>query len=367
MLVESVSVKNFKLLGDFSVGGLRQLTLLGGDNGCGKTTLLEAVFLCFDQKWDKGHMPPILSPLRNASVMNEDAFAHLFHEANFDAPITVSCVVDGISRVVNAAPAPAGSAESIDVPFADMRKTNGGAPMEIRTARRLMVRHSEGDEVKSSAIVTLDNEGVKAKAERVDDPIKFVQIVRDGLVAHGSAEDSDNLSQLEIKGEKSAILNAIQIIAPKARDVTVASVMKTPLVFVRMDGAKQMTPSMLLGAGTQKVLSLALSLYSHNDGLFLLDEVTVGWHHSHLVELWQMIFRACKERNHQVIATTHSREGIAAFAQAAKDEDCQDDACYIRLDEVKSEVAPKRKIKPSLPYSGELLQFAIQEMEEEVR
>ena len=364
MLVESVSVKNFKLLGDFSVGGLRPVTLVGGDNGCGKTTLLEAVFLCFDQKWDKGHMPPILSPLRNASIMNEDAFAHLFHEANFDAPITVSCVMDGVSRIVSAAPAPVDASESIDVPFADMRKANNGAPMEIRADRRLMVRHSEGGKVKSSAIVTLDHEGVKAKAERVDAPVKFVQIVRDGLIIGGLTEDTDNLSQLEIKGDKSAVLSALQIVAPKAMDVTVASVMKTPLVFVRLDGVKRMVPSMLLGAGTQKVLSLALSLYSHNDGLFLLDEVTVGWHHSHLVELWQMIFRACKEHNHQVIATTHSDEGITAFVKAAKAEAAEDNCCYIRMDPPRKS-DQSGKINPT-PSDYEMLR-ASREMNVEMR
>ena len=353
MLVESVSVKNLKLLGDFAVKGLRPVTLLSGDNGCGKTTLLEAVFMCFDRRWEKPHTPPILSPLRDASIMNEDAFSYLFHEGNLGAPVTVSCAVDGVWHKVSAGLAPEGGPENIAVPFADMRKANGGALMETRAAQRLLVEHAEGEEVKSRVTVTLDHEGVKAKAERVEAPVKFVQIVRDGLVISGLADDADNLSGLEIKGDKAAILDALQIVAPNASDITVASVRNTPLVFVRMAGAKRMTPSMLLGAGAQKVLSLALSLHSHNDGLFLLDEVTVGWHHSHLVDLWRMIFRVCKERNHQVIATTHSYEGITAFAEAATAENAEGDACYVRL--LNADEFPNGKNRPEPFEHGDIV------------
>ena len=88
----------------------------------------------------------------------------------------------------------------------------------------------------------------------------------------------------------------------------------------------------MFGAGAQKILSLALVLNSHENGLFLLDEITVGWHHSHLTDLWRLIFRVCKERNHQIIATTHSDEGVTAFVQAAEAEKAEDECCYVRLD-----------------------------------
>ena len=39
MMVESVYVKNFKLLDDLAIEGLRPVTLLGGDNGCGKNDI----------------------------------------------------------------------------------------------------------------------------------------------------------------------------------------------------------------------------------------------------------------------------------------------------------------------------------------
>ena len=347
MLVESVKVENFKLFGDFAVEGLRPVTLLGGDNGCGKTTLLEAVFLCFNRKWDQSRQPPILNPLReDVSVMTEDTLAHLFHEGNLNAPITASCIASGIAHAVTVAPVSEQESEKIAVPFADTQKVSGKSPLGTRAARRILVEHTEASEVKSRAVVTLDSNGLQAKAERVDTVTKFVQIVRDSLLISGFAEDADNLSKLEVKGKKEAVLEALQIVAPQATNVAVASVRSTPSVYVRMGKAHRMIPSTLLGAGAQKALSWALSLHSHDDGLFLLDEVTVGWHHSRLVDLWRMIFRICKERNHQVIATTHSYEGITAFAEAATAENAEGDACYVRLRN--SDECPGGKNRPTV-------------------
>ena len=367
MLVESVSVKNFKLLGDFSVGGLRPVTLLGGDNGCGKTTLLEAVFMCLNTNWEGGNIP-ILSPLRSGNFLSENGYAHLFHRGNFDAPITAECIGDGISSTITVEPVREGEPGKSTVQFSDVQKTNGGAPLETQIAKQVLVVQSENNKVQSRVFVTLEAQKVEVKREITRTTTdRLVQIVRDSLLVTGLAGDADNLSQIAIKGEKHTILKALQIVFPQATDAIVASIRGKSVVFVRVGNTDPMVPSEMLGAGAQKVLSLALALYSHSNALFLLDEITIGWHHSRLINLWRMIFRVCKERNHQIIATTHSREGIGAFAQAAKDEVCQDDACYIRLDEAEWETDPSRKIKPSLPYSGEKLRIAVHEMETEVR
>ena len=177
---------------------------------------------------------------------------------------------------------------------------------------------------------------------------------------------ADILTELDERGDKATVLKALQIVEPKATDIVVGSIQNKPLVFVQMDELKRKMPVALLGAGVRKLLSLAIALAAESNATCLLDEVTVGWHYSRLEDLWRVIFRVCKERGHQVIATTHSHEGIAAFAQAAKDEGTQDDACYIRLDRRDEESDPKRKVTYAI-YGGELLWFATHEMEEEVR
>ena len=370
MLVESVSVKNFKLLGDFSVGGLRQFTLVGGDNGVGKTTLLEAVKLCFSwNEWEQSKVPPLLEPLRSASIMNDGAFARLFHGGNPDAPITAQCVANNTSYSVKAELSRALPTASGAGTFADVGKIGGGG--DIRPIEPMRVGYSMGSESHGPFILAVGDEGFKFDRPKEKSavllPFQIVAyILNGGLGMDRPAEDADCLTNLEDRGGKEVVLETLQSVVPQASDIAVRSIRKSPLVGVQMQGTQAKRPSVLCGTGTQKILSLALMLGGHENSLFLVDEVTVGWHHSHLVDLWRMIFRICKERSHQIIATTHSREGIAAFAQAAKAEGSMDDSCYIRLDEVEWETDPKRKIKPS-SYSGEKLWYAVHEMETEVR
>ena len=369
MLVESVSVKNFKLLGDFSVGGLRPFTLVGGDNGVGKTTLLEAVKLCFSwNEWAQSKIPPLLEPLRSASIVNDDAFARLSHGGNLDAPITAQCVANNTPYSVKAELARALPTAGGTGTLADVGKIGS---VDIRPAKQVQVDYNMGSALYGPFILEVTDEVFKFDRPKGKSAVLLpfqiiVHMLNGGLRADNPADDADCLSSLEDRGGKEVVLEALQIVVPQASDITVGSIRKSPLVVVQTQGTQAKRPSILFGAGTQKILSLALVLGSHENSLFLVDEVTVGWHHSHLIDLWRMIFRVCKERNHQIIATTHSREGIAAFAQAAKAEGSMDDSCYIRLDEVEWETDPKRKIKPS-SYSGEKLWYAVHEMETEVR
>ena len=351
MLVESVSVKNFKLLGDFSVGGLRRVTLLGGDNGCGKTTLLEAVHMCLDCEWDNANPLSVLRPLRSPSIMNDDAFARLHHGGNTKAPIKVKCIVNGTIYSVKAELARVFPAVGGAGKFADVGKIGGGT--EIRPAKRMRVDYSMGRASYGPFILSLTDEGYNfetPKEKRATPPPcqVLVFVPNGGLGAENPEDDADCLSRLEERGGKNAVLEALQIVVPQAGDITVGSIRKTPFVFVQMRGVQAKRPSILFGAGAQKILSLALALNSHEHGLFLVDEVAVGWHHSHLRDLWRMIFRVCKERSHQIIATTHSNECITAFTQAAKAEASEDDCRYIRLDPpYKGD--PPEKVNP-MPY-----------------
>ena len=44
-MIDSLSIKNFRLFKDVKVDGCRRINILVGENGSGKTALLEALFL----------------------------------------------------------------------------------------------------------------------------------------------------------------------------------------------------------------------------------------------------------------------------------------------------------------------------------
>ena len=368
MLIESVNVKNFKIFGDFSVEGLKRFTLVGGDNGCGKTTLLEAVALCFNEEYGETSLP-IVPPLRNVSIFDHNAFAHLSHGGEFNAPIKMSCAGDGACHGVEITPTDEIPAKTTMGAFADAKEL--GDVLETSPVKRALVDYTQNGNLLLRVTVSLHIDRFESYVHpgaKIADSIelRWILFVKNGGLGESLSpkDDANHLSLLEKEGRVASVLKAIQLLAPQVSGLDVASVLGNPHVVVKIgETGGQMHPA-LLGAGAHKILSLALALNANENGLFLLDEITVGWHHSHLADLWRVIFRVCKERNHQIITTTHSDEGVTAFVQAAEAEKAEDECCYVRLDSPKKG-DPQGKV--NAVYFDYKLLLASRELQVEVR
>ena len=66
-----------------------------------------------------------------------------------------------------------------------------------------------------------------------------------------------------------------------------------------------------------RLFGLALALVNARGGLLLIDEFENGLHHSVQTDVWRMIFRLAERLDVQVFATTHSRDSVRSFQEAA--------------------------------------------------
>ena len=53
------------------------------------------------------------------------------------------------------------------------------------------------------------------------------------------------------------------------------------------------------------------------NGFLLINEAENGIHHTLQQDYWRLMFRAAREHNVQIFATTHSWDCVAGFARAA--------------------------------------------------
>lgn len=70
-----------------------------------------------------------------------------------------------------------------------------------------------------------------------------------------------------------------------------------------------------------RMASLALAMAMVEGGVFLVDEIENGVHHSVLSDVWRVIDDASRKLNAQVFATTHSYECLRAAASAIEGDD----------------------------------------------
>ena len=100
---------------------------------------------------------------------------------------------------------------------------------------------------------------------------------------------------------------------------------------VRIKGQDRPVPLKSLGDGAVRLFGVALALANCRDGFLLIDEVENGIHYSVQQDFWKMVLQSAQENNVQVLATTHSWDCMAGFAMAAVANE-EVDGAHIRLD-----------------------------------
>ena len=112
------------------------------------------------------------------------------------------------------------------------------------------------------------------------------------------------------------------------------------------------------GEGFIRCLHFVFLILSNESKRICIDEIDTGIHYSKLKSNWKLIFSLCKELDVQLFATTHSKECIEAYVEAAK-EVSEENIKLIRLQENKD-----KSIK-AICYKEKYLEYMVESNTEE--
>ena len=99
-------------------------------------------------------------------------------------------------------------------------------------------------------------------------------------------------------------------------------------LMVRLKSHQQPIPLRSLGDGALRVFGVVLALTNSRGGFLVIDEAENGLHYSVQIEFWRTVMRTAQAANVQVLATTHSWDGVSGFARAALEFDDVDGILY---------------------------------------
>jgi AAA15 family ATPase/GTPase len=128
--------------------------------------------------------------------------------------------------------------------------------------------------------------------------------------------------------------------------------------FLIFEDEKESIPIGSLGEGTNHFYVIFLALIRCKDGILLIDEIENGLHYSILPDVWKLIFKTAKDLNVQVFATTHSKDCIEAFTQAAIDDE-ESEGMLIRLernkdDKIIAKTIEEERLADAINYGAEV-------------
>ena len=295
--ISSIKIQNFKIFKELNVNNLKRVNLIGGKNNIGKTAFLEAVefFASSNNIYDVVINIARLVLKRqnkNRDYQNEIEFDLI----NYDSDSFIikvdqnELIVKLIGPEFN---------QDIDI-YIDNE--------EIIPEQLVEITFNQ-DIHKFPIRKLLHRRVLPPYRENVFKPkVNFISSStineRDIATFYGELVDL---------GKENFLDNSLKLFDEKFIALKQKATKKDIILKLKIKDRDKPILLSSLCEGINRFVAILCAIWASKDGYLLIDEIENGIHYTNYEKLWQLIFKASKEANCQVFATTHSKECIEAF------------------------------------------------------
>ena len=292
----SVRVERLRGIKSADVQDLSRINVFFGKNNCGKSTLLESIFLLAGQS--NPSLPVRINMARGyRNLQNPNDVSIEFYDLDASQPILIEStgsesrhleisLIRSNSHTVNF--------KEEELPRSQMSEAYFGVKLRFggnKASEMVFMENSKEDDGKSYPDARY--------RERLNASLISP---RNSSVVHDIVE---GLAKIIANKQKDSIISALRTIEPKLVDLLVVG--DNILVDIGQD---KYLPIQLMGDGMWRILSTIVHIYECKQGIILIDEVDNGLHPSAMPLLWKSIFTTAIENDVQVFVTTHNIDSI---------------------------------------------------------
>ena len=346
-MLTSVTIENFRNLDCLTLERLGRVTLIGGQNGSGKTALLEALFLF------SGPDLPELSERVNAfrglpPPGREHVFRSIFNEYDTAKPIRISACGDWDDkpRTLDISVQERRGIVAIHPDAGENRGLMGFTRSQMEGNHEIVFKYSHGDGAEftsrawwgaeeisfagpTPSVVT---QNILQESQRV--PNKAKSVFMPPIQRIDPQSIASQFGELQLEGEEGKALDFIRLLEPPLQGLTLTPLNDVPIIHARLKGVNRPIPIQLMGEGLNRMLGLFLAMNDARGGLVLIDEIENGLHHKVQGQVFSDLLKLARAYDVQVFATTHSSECLRAAYVAHEKQEALDDFAHYRLDRI---------------------------------
>lgn len=331
-MLTRLEIENFRAFSRMKLEGLSRVNLLVGKNGCGKSTVLEAlsvlagngapmrVLLAMTQRdgdWiqdgdERFRRSRDVTQLFHGADQEGDAHAVLKGDLRPSGRVDLRLVTASTDALR------AGSLEGRPLLWRP-------APESPAFASRRRVLLCEG--APDLPLVALELVKNRVSAEQfIDDEANNRPRTGCGILPCSGIQDriqGQAYSMIVATEAEDRVAEVLRILRPDLERLVWIPPGGDALpagFYAKLSGSKERLPLSRFGEGLRRLLGIALELCRGGMDLLLIDEIDTGLHHSVLEQLWRALVLLARELNVQIFATTHSGDCVRSLAWLVEDQ-----------------------------------------------
>ncbi len=323
LLLNSLEIKGYRCFEHLTIENLGRVNLIVGKNNVGKTALLEALWIYANKESQLALYSSLSNRDEFPSSEQTSSFRALQQISRESLP-SVKNLFYGRPSLAYSSPDAVFTIGELGVSTKIKEKITNDLTIEYDTDRNLV-------KVEGIAITSPDSSpSLKLRASKTISNFSSYFI---GTEMLKNADLVNMWDEVEQKVLEDSVIESLRIIDEDLIDIRFsgyANKANYRVPVARLKNVGERVPLKSLGEGMSHILGISLALVKCKDGMLLIDEIESGFHYSVLPDVWKLIFKTAKDLNVQVFATTHSKDCIEAFTQAAIDDE-ESDGMLIQL------------------------------------
>jgi predicted ATPase len=305
-MIQSLHIKNFRCFRDLELKDLGKFNVVVGDNGSGKTSLLEAIYL----PGNSAQVPMVYRSWRGMVIPSfsseQESYESLFDDLFFDFSPDSKIEID-----LRGSPANLRKATISFDPISEMPLFPDNEAKRSRAASRLFtLRTTDAERQESIQRVNLDgNIGTTGLHRPANIALSTSSGVPNPLEL---AQQYSNLKKSD-EGAYKLFVDTVHAAFPQISELSVELTGATGELFCRAGRVSKIMPLSLMSNGYNKLLFNLLAISAHKGGVALIDEIENGVYYTRLPKVWETLILFGNKFEVQLFVATHSLECLQAL------------------------------------------------------
>lgn len=302
-MFNKIKIERFRGIKYASIDGFRQINLFFGKNNCGKSSLLESLFLV--SGLSNPLLPIHVNFMRGYSKAGLNDLQLDFYNLDSSSPIHIQMENEEKRDLIIKFFEQKQNNVSLNANDANILSNVEEEKYGLQFDFKINEKHFESQLCFDTSNST---DATRVISKQYTEKLRCTYL----SPKYDFSASIQGLKTILQNKDEHFIIEGLKLIEPRVKDFIFTD--QEMLVDI---GLTKRIPINVMGDGARKIVSLLTAIYDCKNGALLVDEISNGFHYSVMCNLWKVLINAAIKNNTQIFATTHDVDSIKGLRDAA--------------------------------------------------